>query len=172
MTVIIDTNVILVANRQHEAASEECVATCARRLLVIVESGRVAIDSSFHILNEYQNRTLPRSGTRSGDRFVRWLLRNNANPDRCDQVDLVEHAERGFNSFPEDERLANFDPADRKFVAVANAHEAKPPILQAVDSKWVDWEAALGDCGLEVDFLCRADVERFDAAKKKRKARS
>lgn len=169
-TVVVDTNVILVANRQHDAVSERCVAACAERLNQIVQGGRVAIDDAFRILGEYQNKALPQVGKRPGDAFLKWLLRNNANPARCDRVQLVEHAERAFESFPADDRLADFDSADRKFVAIANAHPEKPPILQAVDSKWLRWEPALNDCGLSVDFLCPSDMKSFDAAKRKRKA--
>jgi len=168
----VDTNVILVANRQHLDVSESCVASCATRLLALVQSGRVAIDDGYRILKEYQNKTQPHVGKRAGDAFVKWLLRNNANPDRCDQVAIVRHAERGFESFPEDARLANFDVADRKFVAVANAHPNKPPILQAADSKWLGWEPALQDHGLTVDFLCHQDIQGFDEKKKRRKRKA
>jgi len=134
MTVVVDTNVILVANGQHQDVSEGCVASCATRLHGIVQDGRVAIDDRYRILNEYQNKTAPHVGRRPGDAFVKWLLRNNANPSRCDQVALVEHPDRGFESFPDDARLAGFDPPDRVFVAVAAMHGERPPIMQAADS--------------------------------------
>ncbi len=168
-TVIIDTNVILVANRQHADVSEACVAACAKRLNEIVVGGCVAIDDDYRILTEYQNKTKPHEGKRAGDAFLKWLLRNNANPARCDCVALVEHTERGFESFPDDSRLAKFDPADRKFVAVAAAHPEKPPIAQAADSKWLAWAPALGDHGVHVDFLCEDDLRCFDAQKKKKR---
>lgn len=103
--------------------------------------------------------------------FVKRLLRNNANEQRCDQVKRKEHVGRGFESFPNDARLANFDPPDRKFVAVAVAHEQHPPIAQATDSKWLGWESALRDHGVNVEFLCRCDIQRFDDKKKGRKGR-
>ena len=171
MTVIVDTNVILVANGQHEDVGETCEKACALRLQGIVKNGRVAIDDRYRILAEYQHKTAPYAGKRPGDAFLKWLLRNNANPARCDQVSLVEHAERGFESFPEDEHLANFDPPDRKFVAVAVAHQDKPPILQAADSKWLGWNSALADHGVRVDFLCPEDIEGFESNKKKRKGK-
>ncbi len=169
MTHIVDTNVILVANRQHADVSEDCIVSCAQRLQEIVSDGRIAIDDAYRILNEYQNKTQPRVGKRPGDAFVKWLLRNNANPSRCDQVPLVDHPERGFESFPDDPRLANFDPPDRKFVAVAAAHSQHPPISQAADSKWLDWAPALADHVIIVDFLCPEDIQSFDDKKKGRK---
>lgn len=169
MTVIVDTNVILVANGQHEDVGEACVASCARRLQAIMVGGRIALDDGYRILKEYQHKTSPHLGKRAGDAFLKWLLRNCANPQRCDQVALVDDALRGFESFPDDARLAAFDPPDRKFVAVACAHDGHPPIAQAADSKWLDWEAALKDHGVTVDFLCPADIQGFDDQKKGRK---
>lgn len=171
MTVVVDTNVILVANQQHGAVSEQCVAACAKRLQDIVTSGRVAIDDGYRMLNEYQNDTAPHVGKRAGDAFLKWLLRNNANEQRCDQVRIVAHGERGFESFPDDARLAEFDPPDRKFVAVARAHSANPPILQATDSKWIDWSEALGHHRVSVEFLCPEDILRFNSGKKRRKSK-
>ena len=169
MTVVIDTNVILVANGQHSDVGVTCVAACAARLQAIVQSGRVAIDDGYRILKEYQHKTEPHSGKRAGDAFLRWLMRNNANPQRCERVTVVEHAQRGFESFPDDERLANFDPSDRKFVAVAAACSARPPILQAADSKWLAWNEGLAAHGVKVEFLCPKDLREFETSKKKRK---
>lgn len=171
MTVVVDTNVILVANGQHPDVSGACVAACAARLHGIVQSGRVAIDDGYRILEEYQHKTEPHTGKRAGDAFLRWLLRNNANPQRCEQVSIVEHAERGFESFPEDDRLASFDPSDRKFVAVAAACRAQPPVLQATDSKWLAWNEGLAAHGVQIEFLCPADITGFETNKKKRKRR-
>lgn len=168
-TIVVDTNVILVANRQHDDISETCRASCAERLYDIMQGGCVVIDDGYRILSEYQNKTDSRTGKRGGDAFLKWLLRNNTNPRRCEQVPLVEHAERGFESFPDDERIANFDPSDRKFVAVAAAHRDKPPILQAADSKWIAWNDGLAAHGLRVEFLCPTDVAAFDENKRKGK---
>jgi hypothetical protein len=168
MTVVVDTNVLLVANGQHGDVGGACVVACAQRLQAIMNDGRIAIDDGYEILREYQHKTNPRVGKRPGDAFLKWLLRNTANRARCDQVRLEAHAERGFTCFPDDPRLANFDPPDRKFVAVAHAHADRPPILQAADSKWLAWSRALQDHGVSVEFLCPSDIQRFDRKKKGR----
>ncbi len=161
MTSIIDTNVVLVANDQHEGVSPDCVSACALRLQAIMSGQRIALDDAFEILHEYQHKTKPKTANRPGDAFVKWALQNNANPERCDLVTLARHDERGYESFPADDRLANFDPPDRKFVAVAAAHHEHPPILQAADSKWLDWEGALTEHSVSVEFLCPHDIQRF-----------
>jgi hypothetical protein len=165
MTSIIDTNVILVANGQHSDVSPDCVTACAIRLQAIMSGQRIALDDAFEILLEYQNKTSPKTANRPGDAFVKWALQNNANPKWCDLVVLTPHDDRVYDSFPEDARLDNFDPPDRKFVAVAAAHDEHPTILQAADSKWIDWEPALKDHGISVEFLCPADIQRFHSNK-------
>jgi len=165
MTQVVDTNVILVANRQHPDVSRDCVAACALALQQIMAKGRIALDADFEILREYLNKTQPKTANRAGDAFVKWVLQNRANTQRCDQVAISPHPQRGYHSFPDDRRLKSFDPPDRKFVAVAAAHPKQPPVLQAADSKWLGWAPALRDHGVEVEFLCPRDIERFRASK-------
>lgn len=158
---VVDTNVILVANGQHQDVSSECVKNCTLALQGIMRSGKLALDDGFLVLREYQNKTQPKKGNRPGDAFVKWALNNRCNTKHVDQVNLLEHDERGFESFPDDADLANFDAPDRKFVAISGAHPDKPPIAQAADSKWLDWAPALQRHGIKVDFLCQADIQRF-----------
>lgn len=162
---IVDTNVVLVANGQHQDVSPECVAACALRLQKIMKEGKIALDDQFLILLEYQNKTTPKANTRPGDAFVKWALQNSANIGRVDCVQIIDHPERGFASFPDNADLMEFDPPDRKFVAVACAHPDKPPILQAADSKWLGWNAALNSHSVTVDFLCPDDIARFQENK-------
>ena len=156
MTSIVDTNVILIANRQHQDVSPQCICNCTIALQSLMQKGRLALDDGFLILKEYQNKTQPNKGKGPGDIFVKWALQNNATT-RCDRVPVTEHPERGFVSFPDDVDLANFDAPDRKFVAVAASHQAHPPILQAADSKWLGWAPALKRHGILVDFLCKSE---------------
>lgn len=164
-TYVVDTNVILVANGQHEAVSAACVQCCQRWLQGIMQAGRVALDDHFEILGEYQHRLHaaghlgPSAGV--GDAFVAWLLHHLDDSARCDQVSLMPDAGRGWQAFPDDPRLQDFDPADRKFVALARTHPESPTILQAADSKWLDWAAPLVDHGVRIQFLCEAEVQRF-----------
>lgn len=94
-----------------------------------------------------------------GDAFLLWVLRNRTNPFCCQEVPLIVHAARGFESFPADARLASFDPPDRKFIAVAGAHPAAVPILEAADTKWWSLRRVLQECGVIVEFVCPADME-------------
>jgi hypothetical protein len=162
---VIDTNVVLVANGQHADASSECVKTCVLTLQEIMRSGKLVLDDGFLILREYQNKTQPKKGNRPGDAFVKWALNNRCNTKFVEEVALLQHDERGFESFPDDLDLENFDAPDRKFVAASGAHPDKPPIAQATDSKWLNWAPALQRHGIEVEFLCPVDIQRFHEIK-------
>lgn len=164
-TVIVDTNVVLVANEQHSGMSPECAEICALILQNIMLEGRIVLDDGFLILREYQNKLNANRGKRPGSAFVKWALRNQYNATHCDQVRLTENHTRGFDSFPDDEELGSFDDPDRKFVAVSVAHPKYPPILQAADSKWLDWAAALERHGVDVKFVCKSDIQRFHKKK-------
>ena len=166
---VVDTNVILVANNAHAEASPECVLECVKRLQTLMATGTVAIDDAYRILSEYQNKTSPRKGKGVGDLFVKWVLSKQADTKRIHQVELTEVKEHAFLEFPDADLEIKFDPPDRKFVAVAHAHPNKPPVWQAVDSKWLDWWPALKKHGVEVDFLCKEDACRYYKKKFPRK---
>ena len=160
--VIVDTNVAVVANGKSEQASEECVDTCIGRLEQIIRGEtKLVLDADWIILGEY-SRNLHLRGTEVGDRFLTWCLRNRTNPEQCELVSVtpVTNLENEFEEFPKDSELANFDPDDRKFVAVAIAHCEKPPILQAVDSQWLDFRDVLLQHGVRVQFICEDDIQR------------
>lgn len=160
-TYVVDTNVILVANGQHPGVSPDCVKRCAHWLEGLMASGRVALDDAFEIVREYEHKTHASDGQGAGDAFLRWVLHHLDNPARCDLVKITPDANRGYLAFPDDPRLANFDAADRKFVAVARNHPESPAILQAADCKWLDWSGPLAAHGVTVQFLCDAELHLF-----------
>lgn len=160
--IIVDTNVILAASGEHENVSDSCILNCAQHLQTITESGHIVIDSNFQILGEYLKKTTPKNQS-IGGRFLKWILQNHFNPKHCTQITVQEHPERGFESFPstDDHDIKDFDKSDRIFVAVAALHPEKPPILQAADCKWINWEAGLKRHGITVNFACEEDIKRF-----------
>ncbi|WP_334130797.1 hypothetical protein [Silanimonas lenta] len=159
--VVIDTNVLLVASQRHPEVSPECVLACVQRLEEVEKHERVVIDDAHRILGEYQNKLDANKGKGVGEAFLKWVLQNQANPKRVALVALTEHAPNDFAEFPDKALAAEFDPPDRKFVAVAHAHPSKPAVLQATDSKWLRWHGRLAAHGIRVEFLCRRDICRF-----------
>ena len=83
--VVIDTNVLAVADNLHGEVSPSCVAACARALENVSKMHRVVIDNDQRILREYKNVT--KTGQKTpGTAFLKWLHQNMWTPDRCDQI--------------------------------------------------------------------------------------
>ena len=163
MMVVVDTNVPVVANGRSEQASSNCAETCAEKLGKIMQGEvKLVLDNRWIILGEYM-QNLRSSGVDVGDRFLGWVLRNWTNPEQCDLVSItpIDDSENAFEEFPDDPALDEFDPADRKFIAVACAHLEDPPILQAVDSKWLDFREVFRQNGVTVEFICEDDIQRL-----------
>ena len=161
--VVVDTNVVVVANALSEQASEDCVEICAERLEEIMrDEVKLVLDDNWQILGEYA-QNLHFTGNDVGDRFLLWVLRNWRNAERCDLIHItpVDGSENEFEEFPDDPALERFDPDDRKFIAVAIAHSENPPILQAVDSQWWDFRDAFRQNGVTVEFICEDDIQRL-----------
>lgn len=160
MRAVIDTNVLLVANEQHKDVSPDCVIACVSALQDMQVSGIAVIDDAYLIVSEYLKKADIKPPKGVGDVFLKWLLNNCRNPGRVEMVPITSIGKDLFIEFPDTQLQPKFDAADRKFVAVANAHPDKPVILQATDSKWLDWRAPLLAKGITVDFLCTDDVRR------------
>jgi hypothetical protein len=161
MATVIDTNVLLVANEQHQDVLPECIIECVRRLISIQAHGVVVIDDAYRILGEYHNKTQLSPPKGAGDVFLKWLLRNAGDTSKVHQVTINETAPDEFAEFPDPALSARFDAPDRKFVAVANVHGDRPPVWQAADCKWLHWWQELHAHGVVVEFLCPDDACRF-----------
>ena len=167
MKVIVDTNVPLVANGQADQASEDCVETCIDELIKITEGDvQLVLDDQRRIIEEYRNKLNSGGFPGVGDAFLKWAEINWANPQQCDLVSItpVDDSETDFQEFPTDPALADFDPDDRKFIAVALAHAENPSILQAVDSAWWNFRDALRQNGVAIEFICEDDIRSMLSA--------
>jgi len=163
MKFVVDTNVPIVANGRSEQASPECVSTCAVRLNELMRKGKLVLDDGKRILKEYM-ANLEYGGHRQampGDAFLKWVYINYSNPEKCELIQITpkDSDEIDFVEFPSDPELMNFDPTDKKFIAVALAHPEKPPILQAVDTQWWVMKEPLSRAGITIDFLCEKDIK-------------
>ena len=160
LPIIVDTNVPLVA-KGLSGFSDECLERCIDELTPIFEGERcVVLDTGDRILEEYMHK-LSLSGQPSvGDAFLKWLFLNQAVEGCCEKVAItaISEEEQVFREFPTDPELATFDRSDRKFVAVAYAHPARPVILEATDAKWVGWHVPLSRAGVEVRFVCDREI--------------
>ncbi len=154
---VVDTNVLVVANRRDTATPAACVRACVALLRDIQAHGRLVLDTEFRILNEYRHNANEAGKPGSGDAFLLWALRNQRNPNRCVLQAITCQPDGGgenYAEFPTDPALHSFDRSDRKFVAVSCAHPARPPIYNAVDSDWWHHAVALHSNGVVVIELC------------------
>lgn len=158
--VIVDTNVIVIANDTDDKR-KDCRDRCQDRFEQIFDQPeKVVIDDNWRILGEYEDNANPNARKGIGDLFVKRLLQNLGNPEICTMVSITPLAGNGtdFEEFPDDPALSNFDPDDRKFIAVALAYESiyqqKATLLQASDSQWYGFQEELVRNGLEVEFVC------------------
>jgi hypothetical protein len=154
MKVVVDTNVPKVANRDTSQGSLRCITTCAKYIQELQEQHILVLDDDWHILKEYTRQLKSRGQPGVGGAFLKWVLTNQHNPGRCEQVHITEDVHGGYLEFPNDPDLGNFDPSDRKFVAVALTHTEHPPILNAVDTDWWDHRVTLERHGIRIKFLC------------------
>ncbi|WP_094228433.1 hypothetical protein [Methanolobus psychrotolerans] len=155
---LVDTNVPKTANKVLDPASipddlTHCVLACIEAVEHVITTRSLVMDSGDEIYDEYR-RHLSMSGQPGvGDRFMKWVHDHRWTLPEEDRITITKNG-NSYDEFPIHDGLSNFDKSDRKFVAVANAHPAKPKILQATDCKWWGWSSALEDVGISVQFLC------------------
>lgn len=160
---VIDTNVPKTANLAIDPLSipnelAACVLVCVESIEHIVEKGGLVLDAGDEIFDEYRGNLSMSGQPGMGNRFMKWVHDNRWNFPDADRVTITKDGE-SYNEFPNHDGLIDFDRSDRKFIAVANGHPDKPPVLQATDSKWWGWKEALGEVGIIVRFLCADYVE-------------
>jgi hypothetical protein len=160
--LVVDTNVAVVANDASLPIDSEtlrpleCVSACVRALTDLTTTGHLVLDSTDLIFDEYKTYLKFSGQPGVGDFFMKWVHDHQWNSDVCTRVNITPDSSKGFVEFPDHVELANFDWADRKFVAVACAHGQDVRILQAVDeAAWAQVEHALTESGAPVTFLCR-----------------
>jgi hypothetical protein len=168
---VVDTNVPITANLYADPdpipeGLDDCVLACIEAVEHVVKTGRLVIDSGDEIFDEYRRHLKLKGQPGVGDLFMKWVHDRRFSFPEEDRVAITANGS-SYNEFPSHDGLANFDDADRKFVAVANAHPKKPRILEATDSKWWGWKDALADAGINVHLVCPQYLESKYAQKMK-----
>lgn len=168
---LVDTNVPKTANLAIDPAAipdelAGCVLACVEAVNHVVKNGGLVIDCGDEIFTEYRKQLSISGQPGVGDGFMKWVHDNRCSFPAADRVTITKN-DGSYEEFPDRKGLHNFDNSDRKFIAVANAHPDKPPILQATDSKWWGWKDALAGVGIAVHFLC-PDYAKAKYAKKMR----
>ena len=155
---LVDTNVPKTANLALQPdpksdVTESCVSACIDAVEHIIKERGLIIDEGDEIYNEYRQQLSMRGEPGMGDRFMKWVHDNRWSLPASQRVPIKKTTD-SYDEFPDHDGLGDFDSSDRKFIAVANAHANKPPVLQATDSKWWGWKDALFEVGIDIYFLC------------------
>jgi hypothetical protein len=164
MPSVVDTNVLIVANRRAEQADLSCEETCIHRLKEIEERGVLLIDDRLLILIEYMHHANFSGQPGAGDKFFKWAWSVQADERFCQRVSITpsDTEQQNFVEFPQDSRLSTFDHSDRKFVAVALKSSANAEIFSAVDSDWEDHADVLNEIGVHLCLICSRYIEDGD----------
>jgi len=114
------------------------------------------------IIAEYRRNLSARGQPGPGDAFFKWLLTHEWAGEKVTRVAITPTADdpEDFEELQAPPRGTAYDHSDRKFLAVAAAHDDHPPILQSFDSKWWGWRAALAKCGVTIHFLCKRAIAK------------
>ena len=161
---LVDTNVPATANLsarsdQCSDVPDCCILESISQIENITRKGAcLVVDHAGEIFEEYKNNLSLGGQPGVGDAFAKWVSDNQWNPGKVDRVQITKSG-NSYEEFPHHDELNDFDPSDRKFVAVANVHPDKPLILQGTDSKWWGWNDALSEVEITVCFICREYIE-------------
>jgi hypothetical protein len=157
---VVDTGVAVKAN---DAVNPDkipddlltCVDECVKWIGHVVSNGGLVIDAGNEIYDEYCKNLNIWSSRQPGVgvKFVKWVHDHRWSFPDTDRVEITKNND-SYDEFPNHPDLSSFDPSDRKFIAVANAHPQRPPVLQAVDSKWWGYSDAFAEAGVDILFLC------------------
>ena len=161
ISAVVDTNVLVAANRLDVERPDRCAAVCRETLSELLRVGRVCVDDQLRILREYMPYTSFSGQPGVGDAFFKWVFENQGDENHCERVAIVprDESRNDFMEFPDDPDLATFDPSDRKFVAVAVASKHNPIIFNATDSGWWIHHEALKRY-VNVVLLCPDELQR------------
>lgn len=149
-SVVVDTNVPIVANGRDTIVDEPCQLSCVTKIQEIQSCGTVVLDDRNLILDEYANRLSFSGEPGVGDAFFKYIFDHSYSGTRVLRVSVTPTSDdqRGFEELPKND----LDRSDRKFLAVALVSEA--PILNATDRDWHEQRSLLERLSVTVEQLC------------------
>jgi hypothetical protein len=163
---VIDTNVLYAADDLNDSLCQK--ASLEQIESVKMGKERIALDKQGYILEEYTRFAKTLDNTSVRKQFVNWLRAYSHT--KCLQVDPqpTDNSGVNFSWFPSDPALADFDQDDRKFVATSLAAQKETgqsvPIVNALDSDWCDYLAALQQNDVVCGFCARIECPKANVA--------
>lgn len=153
---VVDTNVWVMAGKllaQFQTDEEiDCAEGCLDWLGSFISgSSFLVVDLDYRILGEYRANIRPKS------QADLWLNALERKPREKRLIEVaIEWDSDGYALVPPE--LAIPDKNDRKFVAVALAHQPTPSIVNATDSDWSQNKTMLSTGSIPVQELCEGMI--------------
>ena len=128
----------------------------------LILNGKICavIDDDRAAYTEYRNNMYPDPNPSSGlaSNFLMHVIQNYGNDERVLRLPLAREENGEYLDWPRDPNLAGFDPADRKWVALARVFRQETgqaaPITYALERDWDNYRDALTRHGVALDPLC------------------
>ena len=149
--VVVDANVLVVANGKSQQADSECEHVCIEALLEATKGKQIVLlDASDLIMGEYRRRCSYSGTLGVGDMFFKFLHDHQWSETSIIRIQIQEtsNADGGFANLPPND----LDPNDRKFLAVAEAGNGR--VVNATDSDWSEHADFIDSLGVRVLELC------------------
>jgi hypothetical protein len=162
--IVVDTNVIKIADGLHGEASDDCRLACVRVVRLLEAGQRVCVDTADGILAEYVRAFAGADVSGLGARVVTRLWRVRSDGRVCHQVEITpsETIPGSFDEVPVP--LRTFDMDDQKFIAVAVAEGSQPCIFEGLDEEWWVRRREFSAAGIDVQFVCAPDLMEGDSS--------
>jgi hypothetical protein len=154
--VVIDTNVLAVAEGMHGKASDLCRAACVQIARQVQQGRPVSVDTGDRIVSEYFQVLKDAETSSVGKKLALRLYRLRHDPKVCRQVEITPTEFPGTSFVEVPETLKDFDIDDHMFIAVAASDDAV--ILQSLDKEWWERRKDFAKAGVDVQFLCIGDL--------------
>lgn len=153
MSVVVDTNVAIVANGLETHASFACQYACADFLEGLVSPNKrnhIILDEQGLIFSEYSDYLNYKGQPGVGDIFFKYLHDHMylGKKVRLVPITPIADGQRSFSELPKN----SVDMDDRKFLATAVVSGAV--IVNAVDTDWHEQATFIADLGVNVMQLC------------------
>jgi hypothetical protein len=152
----VDTNVLVVANRQNTSVTQDCLLAAREAVATIALNGTICIDSDGAVIMEYSRQIDAEARPQDiSARVLIWLRQNRYSDQRIKMIDVGLNSDGEYSDCPKSLIAAGFDVSDRKFVAIARRANAR--VVNATDSDWIEHSELLRSEGIRVDNLCGCD---------------
>ena len=148
--IVVDTNVLRVANGEHEQADPECELKCIVMLQEATKGKQTVLLDALNLIMEEYRTYRSYSGVPAGNAFFKYLHDYQHSTKKVIHISIQEtpDEEGGFANLPAN----TFDRDDRKFLAVAEAGNGR--VVNATDSDWSEHADFIDSLGVRVLELC------------------